>query len=222
MRMGMDRRSRLARVILYVITGERGGVGETARIAERALSGGADVIQLRKKEMPWRDQFRLGLRLRELTAEYEALFIVNDHVDLAIVCDADGVHLGQQDLDPAVARSRPGFEGRLVGRSTHSLEQALRAVDQGVDYLGVGPVFATPTKPGRAPVGLGLVEAVSGAVRIPFVAIGGIDQTNAEAAFAAGAPAVAVVRAVWDAADPRVSAAGLRSIGAFRRQVAAR
>jgi thiamine-phosphate pyrophosphorylase len=95
-------------------------------------------------------------------------------------------------------------------------------VDQGVDYLGVGPVFATPTKPGRAPVGLGLVKEVAGAVGIPFVAIGGIDETNAESAFAAGAPAVAVVRAVWDAPDSRASAAALRSIGAFREQAAAR
>ena len=219
--MGNDRRSRLARVILYVITGERGGVEETARIAAGALAGGADVIQLRKKEMGRRDQLRLGFRLRELTAEHGALFIVNDHVDLAIACDADGVHLGQEDMDPAAARRRGGFEGRLIGRSTHSLEQALRAAELGVDYLGVGPVFATPTKPGRAPVGLRLVREVAGAVRIPFVAIGGIDQTNAASAFAAGAPAVAVVRAVWDAPEPRATAAVLRATGAFRAQVAA-
>jgi thiamine-phosphate pyrophosphorylase len=221
MRVGTDRRSRLARVVLYVITGERGGLEETARIAAQALAGGADVIQLRKKQMARREQLRLGIQLRELTREHGALFIVNDDPRLAIACDADGVHLGQDDLDPAAARSLRGFEGRLIGRSTHSLDQALRAVEQGVDYLGVGPVYSTPTKPGREPVGLSLVREVAGAVRIPFVAIGGIDTANAATAFDAGAPAIAVVRAVWDSLDPRAAANELRSIGAQIREPAA-
>jgi len=207
-----ERRERLARVRLYVITGEQGGLEETLAIVEAALKGGADVIQLRKKTMPKDAQARLALRIRELTRAHDALFIVNDHPDLGITADADGVHLGQGDFPPAMIRNLQGFQGRLLGRSTHSLEQAQRAVADGVDYLGVGPVFPTPTKAGRPAVGTGLVREVAENIELPFVAIGGIDLSNAPQVIEAGARALAVVRAVYDAGDPASVARQLRQL----------
>src|SRR5205823_8534259 len=117
------------------------------------LDGGSTDIQLRKKAMPMVEQYRVALALRTLTVAHEALLIINDHAGLAIAADADGVHLGQDDLPPDAVRALPGFEGRLIGRSTHSLGQAQLAMNEGADYIAVGPVHPTPTKEGRAAVG---------------------------------------------------------------------
>jgi thiamine-phosphate pyrophosphorylase len=216
------RRETLARMRLYVITADRGDELETARIVEAALNGGATVIQLRKKSMPMSEQYRLALALRTLTREHEALLIINDHADLAIAADADGVHLGQDDLPPSAVRALPGFEGRLIGRSTHSLGQAQLAVHEGVDYIAVGPVYPTPTKEGRPAVGTGLVSRVADVVDRPFVAVGGIDQDNIGAVVEAGARAVAVVRAVYDAPDPAEAARRLREALVTRLEAASR
>src|SRR5207245_9759592 len=152
--------------------------------------------------MPKGEQYAVALALRRLTLLHDALFIVNGHVDIAIAADADGVHLGQDDLPPSVVRQLPGFDGRLIGRSTHSLEQARTAIKEGADYIAVGPVYLTPTKAGRPAVGTGLVSEVAAIADRPFVAVGGIDHDNAPAVVEAGARALAVVRAVYDAADP--------------------
>jgi thiamine-phosphate pyrophosphorylase len=222
MNLAEQRREILARMRLYVITGDRGDELETARIVEAALEGGATVIQLRKKSMPMLEQFRLASALRTLTRAHEALLIINDHADLAIAADADGVHLGQDDLPPAAVRALPGFEGRLIGRSTHSLAQAQLAVHEGADYIAVGPVYPTPTKEGRPAVGTALVSRVAGVVDRPFVAVGGIDLETAPAVIDAGAPAIAVVRAVYDASDPaeaarRLHEAMLTRLGGARK-----
>ena len=207
---------------LYVITGDRGDEVETARIVEAALHGGATVIQLRKKSMPMLEQYRLATALRTLTLAHEALLIINDHADLAIAADADGVHLGQDDLPPDAVRALPGFDGRLIGRSTHSLGQAQLAVKEGADYIAVGPVYPTPTKEGRAAVGTALVSRVAGTVDRPFVAVGGIDHDNAAAVVEAGAHAIAVVRAVYDAVDPAEAARRLHELVVTRLEVARR
>ena len=207
---------------LYVITGDRGDELETARIVEAALDGGATIIQLRKKSMPMVEQYRLALALRTLTVAHEALLIINDHADLAIAADADGVHLGQDDLPPDAVRALPGFEGRLIGRSTHSLGQAQLAMNEGADYIAVGPVYPTPTKEGRAAVGTALVSRVAGIVDRPFVAVGGIDHDNAGAVVEAGAHAIAVVRAVYDAVDPAEAARRLHELIVTRLEVARR
>jgi len=207
---------------LYVITGDQGDEVETARIVEAALEGGANVIQLRKKSMPMLEQYRLALALRILTREHEALLIVNDHADLAIAADADGVHLGQEDLPPDAVRSLPGFGGRLIGRSTHSLEQARAAMAEGADYFAVGPVYPTPTKARRPAVGTALVSEVAAIADRPFVAVGGIDHENAPDVIEAGARAVAVVRAVYDAADPAEAARRLHEMITTRLEVANR
>jgi thiamine-phosphate pyrophosphorylase len=207
-----ERRERLARVRLYLITGDQGGEVETARIVEAALEGGASVIQLRKKTMPKGEQYAIGLTLRRLTRFHDALLIVNDHADIAIAVDADGVHLGQDDLPPSVVRELPGFRGRLIGRSTHSLEQAKAAMADGADYIAVGPVYPTPTKAGRPAVGAGLVHDVAAIADRPWVAVGGIDHDNAPVVVEAGARAIAVVRAVYEAPDPAESARRLHEM----------
>jgi len=207
---------------LYVITGDHGNEVETARIVEAALEGGANVVQLRKKNMPKGELYAMALALRRLTLLHGALFIVNDHVDIAIAADADGVHLGQDDLPPSVVRALPGFRGRLIGRSTHSLEQARTAMDEGADYIAVGPVFPTPTKAGRPAVGTGLVSEIAAIADRPFVAVGGIDHDNAPAVVEAGARALAVVRAVYDAVDPAEAARRLHELIVTRLEVARR
>jgi thiamine-phosphate pyrophosphorylase len=207
---------------LYLITGDQGGEAETARIVEAALEGGANAIQLRKKTMPKGEQYAIARALRSLTHLHGALFIVNDHADIAIAADADGVHLGQDDLLPSVVRALPGFDGRLIGRSTHSLEQAKGAIADGADYLAVGPVYPTPTKAGRTAVGTGLVSQVAAIADRPFVAVGGIDQENAPAVVVAGARAIAVVRAIYDAADPAEACRRLGEIISTRLEVARR
>src|SRR2546425_4635374 len=178
MSVAEERRERLARLRLYLITGDRGDEVETARIVEAALDGGATVIQLRKKSIPMLEQYRLATALRTLTLAHEALLIINDHTDLAIAADADGVHLGQDDLPPDAVRALPGFEGRLIGRSTHSLAQAQLAVQEGADYIAVGPVYPTPTKEDRPAVGTGLIARVAGMIDRPFVAVGGVYLEN--------------------------------------------
>jgi thiamine-phosphate pyrophosphorylase len=217
-----ERRERLARMRLYLITGDRGEEVETARIVEAALEGGATVIQLRKKSIPMLEQYHLALALRILTREHEALLIINDHADLAVAADADGVHLGQDDLPPAAVRGLPGFEGRLIGRSTHSLAQAQLAVHEGADYIAVGPVYPTPTKAGRPAVGTRLVSEVAAIADRPWVAVGGIDHDNAPEVVEAGARAIAVVRAVYDAADPAEAARRLHEMISTRLEAARR
>jgi thiamine-phosphate pyrophosphorylase len=133
------------------------------------------------------------------------LFVVNDRIDIALAVDADGVHLGQGDLPPAVARRLLGAE-RLIGCSTHAITQLRQAVADGCDYVGVGPVQATPTKPGREPVGLDYVRQAAADCPIPFFAIGGIDVAALPQVRAAGARRVAVVRAITEAADPTAAA----------------
>jgi thiamine-phosphate pyrophosphorylase len=211
MNLPNGRKDRLQRMRLYLVTGDRGDEEQTLRIVQGALDGGADVVQLRKKEMSKGPQYRLASSLRGLTRSYGALLIINDHADIAIAVDADGVHLGQDDLPVAAVRGLPGFAGRIIGCSTHSLEQALRAVEAGADYLGVGPVHPTPTKQGRRAVGAELVREVAAAVRVPFVAIGGIEPNNVAEVIEAGARAVAVVRSIYDAPDPEAAARDLRA-----------
>jgi thiamine-phosphate pyrophosphorylase len=217
-----QRRKQLAAMRLYLITGDHGGEVETVRIVQAALEGGATAIQLRKKTMPKREQYAIALALRRLTLLHDALFIVNDHADLAIAADADGVHLGQDDLAPEVVRGLPGFEGRLVGRSTHSLAQAQIAAQEGADYVAVGPIFATPTKAGREAVGTDLLARVAAVIDRPLVAVGGIDLQNAPAVLDAGARAIAVVRAVYDAADPGETSRRLGELIATRLATVAR
>jgi thiamine-phosphate pyrophosphorylase len=185
---------------LYLITPAR---PDLAGFLEAAVRGGVDMVQLREKDLPDAELLLVLRKARELTRRLGVPLVVNDRPDLAMLADADGVHLGQHDLPVDEARRF----GLPVGRSTHSREEidAARA-----DYLGVGPVWATPTKSGRPGVGLELVRYASEHARGPWFAIGGIDRTNVEDVVAAGAERVAVLRAIGDADDPEAAARDLR------------
>jgi thiamine-phosphate pyrophosphorylase len=189
---------------LYAVTDVRGEDPLILRKIEAAYRGGADIVQLRSKVLADGELCRLGASVKKIAVRHRKLFFVNDRTDLALAIGADGVHLGQEDLPVAVARRLAKVAGKklLIGKSTHSLEQALSAVKEPVDYIGVGPVFKTPTKRDSIPVGLELIRWVKAAVSKPFVAIGGIDCTNLEAVLRAGATRVAVVRAIFSAKNP--------------------
>ncbi len=183
---------------LYAITDLKKENLSVLRQIESALQGGADIIQLRSKTITDAALLRLAKKITPLTRSYKRLFIINDRIDLALLSGADGVHLGQGDVPYKEARKLLGRK-MIIGRSTHSLKQAKQAVKEQHDYIGVGPVFSTPTKPTYTPVGLKLVSAVSKSIRKPFVAIGGIDESNVSRVIDAGAKGVAVVRAVFSA-----------------------
>lgn len=199
---GASRRQQLARCRLYLIVGPG---PEQEAVVEAALSAGVRLVQYRAKEgtpgLHDRQRLMEARALRQRCAAHGALFIVNDRLDLALAVGADGVHLGQDDLPTAEARRLLGPD-RLIGRSTHALDQLRQALAEGSDYVGVGPVEATPTKPGRTPVGLDYVRQAVEHCPIPFFAIGGIDAATLPLVLAAGASRVAVVRAITAAADP--------------------
>ncbi|MFN9631062.1 MAG: thiamine phosphate synthase [Cyanobacteriota bacterium] len=197
---GQARRDRLRACLLYLITSP---VPDLEGVVEAALSAGVRLVQYRPKDDPATDLERLGQAraLRHLCHRHGALFLVNDRLDLALAVEADGVHLGQSDLPVAEARRLLGPE-RLIGRSTHALDQLRQAVMEGCDYVGVGPVHGTPSKPGRAPVGLAYVAAAAAECPLPWFAIGGIEGSNLAAVREAGATRVAVIRAITSAADP--------------------
>lgn len=191
---------------LYVITDAEGAparpLEDTVRLA---IEGGADVIQLRDKKASDQELTALARRLHAVTRGAGVALIINDRARVAKDSGAEGLHLGQDDGPLKAARELLG-PAVILGRSTHSPEQALDAQNEGFDYIGVGPVFATPTKPGVKPVGLELVRFARQSLKVPFVAIGGIDASNATAVRGAGASAIAVVRAVMAASDPRRAA----------------
>ena len=182
---------------------------------EAALRGGVDCVQLRMKDARDDEILAASRGVADACRAHGALFILNDRPELVIDAGADGVHIGQDDVPVAQARADVG-SGRIVGLSTHSPEQIDAANQAGVDYIGVGPVYETPTKPGRPAVGLELVRYAAEHARVPFFAIGGIDAARAGEVVAAGAQRIAVVRAITQATDPQRAAAELR--GALREE----
>ena len=177
---------------------------------EDALAGGVDVLQLRLKDASDDEILAAAEVFRRLCDRHGALFVLNDRPELVGACGADGVHVGQEDMPASEARAVLG-EGRIVGLSTHSREQLEAAPTEPVDYVAVGPVFATPTKPGRPAVGLELVRFAAERTATPWFAIGGIGLDNAGDVVAAGAERLAVVRGIRDAESPRDAARALRA-----------
>jgi thiamine-phosphate pyrophosphorylase len=178
--------------------------------ADQALRGGVDVLQLRDYALKDSELLAAALELREMTRKFGTLFIVNNRPDIAVLSGADGVHVGQDDLSVADARKILG-KGKIVGVSTHAPEQARKAFADGADYIGVGPVFATPTKAGRQPVTVEYVRQVAEMnPPIPFFAIGGIDLSNIHHVIESGAGRIAVVRAIAEASDPQKAAADFK------------
>lgn len=205
------RRARLARARLYLVTDSAPERGLRELLCS-ALAGGADLVQLRDKDAGDDAVLAAAPAFRELCAEHGALFVVNDDPALALAAGADAVHVGQDDMPVARAREESGGD-LLVGLSTHSPAQFDAGMRSGADYLCAGPVFATPTKPGRPATGWELIRHAARAAPadLPWFAIGGIDEGNVGAAAAAGATRAVVVRAVRDAPDPRAAASALRT-----------
>lgn len=170
-----------------------------------ALKGGVQILQLREKNSSAERIIKLGKKIRDLCTTFNALFIINDRVDIAQVVKADGVHLGQDDIDIQSARELLD-SNMIIGISTHAPKQALTAQSQGADYIGVGPVFETPTKEGRKAVGLEYVKWACENIEIPFFAIGGIDSSNCNEVIENGAKRIAVVRAIINNKNPEKAA----------------
>ncbi len=173
-----------------------------------AMGGGAGLVELRDRDHARGVTERSGQTFRRLANTYSALFIVNDDPHLALALSADGVHVGQDDMDPAEARTIMGPDA-IVGLSTHNREQIEASADAPVDYISVGPIWETPTKAGRPATGLELIAEAARIATKPWFAIGGIDTENVEQVLAAGAERVCVVRAIRDADDPRAAATAL-------------
>lgn len=191
-------REKLAQSLLYLVTSPSPRLLETV---EPALKGGLTLVQYREKTADDIIRITEAQKLCELCHSYGALFLVNDRPDIALAVNADGVHLGQQDLPIAVARQLLGPH-KIIGRSTTNPEEMSKALSEGADYVGVGPVYATPTKVGKAAAGLDYVRYGVENCPIPWFAIGGIDGHNIDEVLAAGATRVAVVRAIMEAEEP--------------------
>ncbi|WP_255770115.1 thiamine phosphate synthase [Pseudarthrobacter sulfonivorans] len=218
---GLPRNARL-----YLCTDARRDRGDFAEFVDAAFAGGVDIIQLRDKDIEAAEELELLTVLQAAAARHGRLWAVNDRADIAMLSGAPVFHIGQKDLPVASARTLLGA-GAVVGLSTHTAEQVEGAIrlsspvtaDGGLDYFCVGPVWATPTKPGRAAVGLDLVRYAADAVAaapgadaqsaVPWFAIGGIDLDNVEQVVAAGASRIVVVRAITEAADPAAAAQAL-------------
>jgi thiamine-phosphate pyrophosphorylase len=238
---GPLRRERLRTARLYLCCEARPGGEDPEPLLAAALRGGVDIVQLREKSLPRREVELAAQTFRRLCDNNSALFIVNDDPDLARACDADGVHLGQDDTTVEEAREMLGPDA-IIGLSTHSKEQIAASggapdqADQGrrergvlrtqatedgdmrrsgtppaVDYISVGPIWETPTKQGRPAVGLELISHAAAEAQHPFFAIGGIDSSNVSQVVEAGARRLCVVRAIRDAVDPAAAAEALRA-----------
>jgi len=191
---------------LYIIIDTRALKGRNhIEIASQTIRGGAKIIQLRGKHQSKKELLPLAQQLKNLCAEHNILFIVNDYLDIALATDADGLHLGQNDLPLKVARKLLPID-KILGCSTHSVEQAIAAEAEGVDYIGVGSIYPTPSKETATVVGLDTLHQVRQAVSLPLVAIGGITRDNAAEVIAAGADSVAVISAVLQAENPEKAA----------------
>lgn len=217
--MSTTTRSRLLAAHLYFITPDA-APDRIADLATAAVRGGADVIQLRHKSLARGELLTLARRVREITARAGVLFIVNDHVDIALLSDADGVHLGPDDLSIASAHRlagearQVGGDRLLIGASASSPEAARAAIADGADYLGSGPAFATPIKKNKQVIGPKGVAAIAGAVgpKVPVFAIGGVNASNVGQLTAEGLRRACVIRAIAEAPDPKLAARRLRTM----------
>ena len=199
------RYAQLLRSHTYLVTSP---VPDLLGTVEAALKGGIEIVQYREKEADDAERLAIAQQMRSLCHQYNALFIVNDRVDIAAAADADGVHLGQHDLPMDAARQILGPD-KLVGRSTTNPDELKRALEEKADYIGVGPVHATPTKPGKAASGHEYVRYAAHHATMPWFTIGGLHAENLGATLAAGATRVAVVRALMQAKDPTAVARSL-------------
>lgn len=203
---------RLDDALLYLVTPARIATGDVADMAADLKHAGVDVLQLREKDMEAGDILRVGVPLMEACREAGLPFIVNDRPDIAVTMGADGVHVGQNDLPVEATR---GFVGdKIVGLSTHSTEEVNATAELWtlLDYVAVGPVNETPTKPGRPGTGLELVRHAAGTIPLPWFVTGGMSPETLPATIEAGARRIVVVRAITEAGDPPAMAARLKQM----------
>ncbi|MHC4982168.1 MAG: thiamine phosphate synthase, partial [Planctomycetota bacterium] len=200
---------RFAKVKLYVLISRKFVSGSVRELARQVIAGGADAVQLREKGLDDDVVLAEAAELRELTDETNRLLIINDRADIAAMVAADGVHLGQHDVPLAEARKllRPGA---IIGRSCHSLAQAKAAINEGADYISLGPIFQTSTKDAGPPVGPDLFKQALEEVKLPIVAVGGINAENVAKVVEAGAKSVAVSSAICTADDPKAAAKAIK------------
>lgn len=194
-------KDKFQQVDIYPVTCEQLSAGRSnLDVLEAVIQGGARIIQLREKEHPKKDLYHLAQKFREITAKAGVLLIINDHVDIALAVEADGVHLGQDDLPLGVARElAPEL---LIGASSHSLEEALQAQDEGADYINIGPIFPTKTKAGVDRfLGPEAIARISPHLEVPFTVMGGINELNMDEVLAKGARRVAMVTEITKAPD---------------------
>lgn len=198
---------------LYVITDAKLSQGRShLEVARAAIEGGASIIQFRDKEMTTRQLVETARKIKELTEETDIPLIINDRLDVALAVDADGVHVGQDDMPTTLARQLIG-PNKIMGVSASTVEEALQAEREGADYVSASPVFTTPTKPDAPPpTGLEGLRAIVEAVNLPVIAIGGINERNVREVIEAGAHGVAVISAVVSAPDIAAAARRLREI----------
>lgn len=213
---GPLRRERLRTARLYFVCDARPPTDLEA-LLRGALSGGADIVQLREKELGRAEIERAAGTFRRVADTFSAFFVINDDPELAHSCRADGVHVGQDDVSAEEARELLGPDA-IIGLSTHSEGQIAASADRPVDYISVGPIWETPTKQGRPGVGLELIAHAAEHAPHPFFAIGGIDPSNAAQVVEAGAERLCAVRAIRDAADPEAAATALRQAFAARER----
>ena len=198
---------------LYVITDEAISRGLShAEIAQRAIDGGADVVQLRDKTCGFRELNRIAHSLRRITMKTRTLFIINDRLDVALACGADGVHLGQDDIRADVAR-QIAPSGFIIGVSVGTVDEALKAEHDGADYIAISPLFSTGSKNDAGPgLGLDVLREIRRNVTVPVIAVGGIKPDNVRDVIAAGADGVAVISAVVGSMDISAAARELRAL----------
>jgi len=193
---------------LYVITDRR--LKPEVESVREALEGGATSIQLRIKNAPTREMIEIGRKIRELTKEYDVLYFVDDRLDVALATNADGVQLGPEDMPISLAREiAPNL---IIGASVYSLEEALKAEKEGADYLGAGSVFPTPTKRDAKVIGLEGLKRIVDSVKIPVVAIGGINHENVREVLKTGVDGIAVISAIMGADDVKIATEEMRKI----------
>jgi thiamine-phosphate pyrophosphorylase len=194
-------KARFQQVDIYPVTCERLSAGRSdLEVLDGVIQGGAAIIQLREKEYSKKDFYHLALKFREITARAGLLLIINDHLDVALAIEADGVHLGQDDLPvPAARKLAPEL---LIGASTHSMDEALQAQQDGADYINIGPIFPTKTKEGIVRfLGPEAIASISSKFKIPFTVMGGITDSNIDRVLAGGARRVAMVTGITQAPD---------------------
>lgn len=186
---------------LYIITDRRAAGGrDLLGIVEASIKNGATLVQLREKILPTGEFVSFGTKLHAITSNYNVPLIVNDRIDVALAINAEGVHVGQDDMPAELVRKLIGPD-KIIGVSTHSVEQAKKAEKDGADYIGVGPVFATQTKPDAEPIGLKTLQDIAATVKLPKVGIGAVTRNNAQQVLDAGADGIAVISAIIGADD---------------------